>query len=157
MTSPIILILGGGGAVGSAVAQKFFKNGFKVALAYRTLKPTTDETKEFLQIKADFSDSSTITSVFAEVKEKLGVPNVVVYNGPYPYFSSFIPICYGRGLIESSVFYGIYTRHTSHHPHRHPHKQHESQFHQRLCRRPISRIRLRNITIRCHKVIHLHR
>jgi NAD(P)-dependent dehydrogenase (short-subunit alcohol dehydrogenase family) len=83
MTSPIILILGGGGAVGSAVAQKFLKNGFKVALAYRTLKPTTDETKEFLQIKADFSDPSTIASVFAEVKEKLGVPNVVVYNGLY--------------------------------------------------------------------------
>jgi len=83
MTSPILLVLGGGGAVGSGVAQKFFKNGFKVALAYRTVKPTTDETKDFLQIKADFSDPSAIASVFAEVKQKLGVPNVVVYNGPY--------------------------------------------------------------------------
>jgi len=81
MSPPILLILGAGGNVGARVAQQFFKNGFKVALASRTLKTPADETKDFLQIRADFSDPSTVASIFDEVEAKVGVPNVVVYNG----------------------------------------------------------------------------
>lgn len=87
MASQIILILGAGGNIGAHVAQHFSKNGFKVALASRTVKPPTEETQDFLQIKADFNDPTTISSVFDEVKTTLGVPNVIVYNGIWFKFS----------------------------------------------------------------------
>jgi hypothetical protein len=42
-----------------------------------------------LTIKADLEDPSVVKAIFDKVKAKLGVPNVVVYNGmPHsiPYF-----------------------------------------------------------------------
>jgi NAD(P)-dependent dehydrogenase (short-subunit alcohol dehydrogenase family) len=80
MSSPVILILGAGANIGKSVAQRFAKNGYKVALVGRKLASHTDSTKE-LQIKADFTNPASIKTVFDEVTSKLGVPNVVVYNG----------------------------------------------------------------------------
>jgi NAD(P)-dependent dehydrogenase (short-subunit alcohol dehydrogenase family) len=78
-TSPIILILGAGENVGFHVASSFAKNGYKVAVASRSEKSAVDAAD--LYVKADFSDPESIKGVFEQVKEKLGAPSVVVYNG----------------------------------------------------------------------------
>jgi NAD(P)-dependent dehydrogenase (short-subunit alcohol dehydrogenase family) len=82
MASPVILILGAGANTGARLAQTFSKNGFKVALATRTINAHHEKSRD-LVIKADFSDPSSIKAVFEEVNAKLGIPNVVVYNGVY--------------------------------------------------------------------------
>lgn len=80
MSSPVILILGAGANIGKSVAHTFAKNGYKVALVGRKLAAHAGSTKE-LQIKADFTNPASIKTVFDEVTSKLGVPNVIVYNG----------------------------------------------------------------------------
>ena len=80
MSSNIILILGAGPNVGIHITRHFSEKGYKSAVVARN--PSVDVTNAAdLVIKADFSDASNIKAVFEEVKEKLGVPNVVVYNG----------------------------------------------------------------------------
>ena len=76
MSQPTILILGAGARVGAAVARKFSREGYKVAAAARS---TNTESAD-LNIKADFSDPSSIKGIFDEVNSKLGIPDVVLYN-----------------------------------------------------------------------------
>ncbi|TAQ91473.1 hypothetical protein B7494_g164 [Chlorociboria aeruginascens] len=78
MSAPIILILGAGPNVGASVFQKFATHGYKTALVSRTqrsLSPSPD-----VAITADISSPAAIKPIFDEVREKLGVPDVVVYN-----------------------------------------------------------------------------
>jgi short-subunit dehydrogenase len=79
--APVIFILGAGPGVGSAVGRLFASKGYKVALASRSQKES-DSTENQLNIPIDFSKPEELPGVFAKVKEKLGVPSVVVYNGP---------------------------------------------------------------------------
>lgn len=81
-TSPILLILGAGSNVGQTVAKTFAAKGYKVALAARKLNES-DSTQDTLNIQSDFSDPSSVTTVFEKVKAKFGVPSVVVYNGEH--------------------------------------------------------------------------
>jgi NAD(P)-dependent dehydrogenase (short-subunit alcohol dehydrogenase family) len=80
MSSSVVLILGAGANIGSHVAQKFSTNGYKVATASRSPKPDHSKTID-LTLKADFSNPSSIKDIFVEVKTKLGLPSVVIYNG----------------------------------------------------------------------------
>ncbi|KZT25031.1 putative short chain type dehydrogenase [Neolentinus lepideus HHB14362 ss-1] len=79
MSSPVLLVLGAGPNVGLAVARKFAKQGYKVALAARNPNDEVSKAAD-LVLKADFSDPSAVVSTFDKVKEKLGIPTVVVYN-----------------------------------------------------------------------------
>lgn len=81
MVSPVLLILGGGLNTGAKVAQKFAANGFKIALVTRTASTHQDNNTRDLIIKNDFKDPTSIKSIFDEVKAKIGVPSVVLYNG----------------------------------------------------------------------------
>lgn len=78
--SNIILILGAGPNVGLFLATHFSKNSFKTAVVSRNPSSKLSEAAD-LAIAADFQDPKGIKGVFEEVKGKLGVPNVVVYNG----------------------------------------------------------------------------
>ena len=80
MTSPVALILGAGANVGQNVGRAFAAKGYKVALAARGLK-AEDSTQDQLHIQADFSDPSSISTIFEKVKSQFGLPHVVVYNG----------------------------------------------------------------------------
>ena len=78
--SPTAFIVGAGGHVGLAVANKLKQEGYKVAVGSR--KPLQKE--GLVPIIVDVSDTDSITKAFAEVKEKLGAaPNVVVFNGSF--------------------------------------------------------------------------
>jgi NAD(P)-dependent dehydrogenase (short-subunit alcohol dehydrogenase family) len=80
MSSQIVLILGAGANVGKSLIQKFSSKGFKVAIASRTLKPEVAKLADS-SVKADFSNPSSIKSIFEKVKSEVGTPNVVIYNG----------------------------------------------------------------------------
>ena len=79
-SSPVLLILGAGSNVGQSVAQAFAAKGYKIALVSRSLKEE-ESTQDQLNISADLSDPDSIIQIFSKVKESLGLPSVVVYNG----------------------------------------------------------------------------
>jgi NAD(P)-dependent dehydrogenase (short-subunit alcohol dehydrogenase family) len=81
--APVIFVLGAGPGVGSAVGRLFASKGYKVALASRSQKES-DSTENQLNIPIDFSKPEELLGAFAKVKEKLGIPSVVVYNGSFP-------------------------------------------------------------------------
>ena len=78
--SPVILVLGAGPNIGRSVARAFAAKGYKVALASRSQKEDHDLTDQ-LNISSDLSDPESVIKVFSKVKESLGHPSVVVYNG----------------------------------------------------------------------------
>jgi NAD(P)-dependent dehydrogenase (short-subunit alcohol dehydrogenase family) len=80
MSSQAVLILGAGANVGKSLAQKFAGNGFKVAAASRTINPELAKAVH-ASTKVDFSTPSSIKDTFNWAKSKIGIPNVVVYNG----------------------------------------------------------------------------
>ncbi|KAL6872712.1 hypothetical protein J3F83DRAFT_771957 [Trichoderma novae-zelandiae] len=79
MAQRVALILGAGHNVGINVAKAFAVQNYKVAIVSRSQKEEAD-TKPYLHIQADFSEPSSIESIFAAVISELGHPSVVVYN-----------------------------------------------------------------------------
>lgn len=80
MASKVILVLGAGPNIGMSLIKQFASKGYKTAGVSRT--PTAElKGAATLALSADFSKPETIKPVFDEVKAKIGIPNVVVYNG----------------------------------------------------------------------------
>ena len=79
-TPPVILILGAGPRIGTSVANAFAAKGYSVALASRKASQANSTANE-IHIPTDFADPGTIAYAFSQVKDKLGIPSVVVYNG----------------------------------------------------------------------------
>jgi NAD(P)-dependent dehydrogenase (short-subunit alcohol dehydrogenase family) len=77
----VLLILGGGANIGAAVANKFAKGGYKVAIAARSVVDGLDDSTGFLNIRADLSDPAVVPNIFDKARAKFGPPSVVVYNG----------------------------------------------------------------------------
>jgi NAD(P)-dependent dehydrogenase (short-subunit alcohol dehydrogenase family) len=76
------LIVGAGQGISAAVARSFVSAGLKVGLVARNadkLGPLTAETGA-LALSADASDPASLKAAFDEATERLGVPDVVVYN-----------------------------------------------------------------------------
>lgn len=81
MASKILLVLGAGRNIGLSVARRFHQNGYRVAVVMRTPSDAYADAAD-LVIKADLGkDENSVQSIFKEVREKLGEPGVVVYNG----------------------------------------------------------------------------
>lgn len=81
MSSPaVVLILGAGPNIGKHVSQAFAAKGYKVALASRSIKKE-DETSNQTNIQWDLSDPFAIPELFRKVKDAVGNPSVVIYNG----------------------------------------------------------------------------
>lgn len=80
MASKVLFILGAGGNVGASVAKKFASEGYKVALASRSVAPGLSP-DGYLNVRLDLTKSSDVAPAFAKVKETFGAPSVVVYNG----------------------------------------------------------------------------
>ena len=78
----VALILGSGPNVGRHVSRAFTAKGYKVALASRSLKKE-DNVPGQTHFQVDLSDPSSVPDLFTRVNEKLGFPDVVVYNGQY--------------------------------------------------------------------------
>jgi hypothetical protein len=81
MTSQkVALILGSGPNIGQSVSRAFAAKGYKIALASRSVK-AADNSEDQINFKVDLSDPPTVSELFAKVKETVGIPSVVVYNG----------------------------------------------------------------------------
>ena len=76
----VALILGAGPNIGEAVATKFALNGYKVALVGRSMDGR-HSTASHLRVSGDLSRPENVETIFTQVKETLGIPSVVVYNG----------------------------------------------------------------------------
>jgi NAD(P)-dependent dehydrogenase (short-subunit alcohol dehydrogenase family) len=80
LTTPVVLVIGAGVNVGSHIARTFAAKGYKVALSSRSIRGD-DSSSSFLNIRADMSDPNSVGDVFTKVRDALGQPSVVVYNG----------------------------------------------------------------------------
>eukprot|EP01102_Stenamoeba_stenopodia_P007557 TRINITY_DN2119_c0_g1_i1.p1 TRINITY_DN2119_c0_g1~~TRINITY_DN2119_c0_g1_i1.p1 ORF type:complete len:237 (-),score=63.42 TRINITY_DN2119_c0_g1_i1:56-727(-) len=86
--SRVLVVVGAGPGIGAAVGARFAKEGFKVALLSRKLESLLSieqEVKaagapETLSVACDASSKDSVISALATVNEKLGAPNVLVYN-----------------------------------------------------------------------------
>ena len=83
MTLPaVVLIVGAGPRVGSAIARKFASQGCKVAVASRSVTDGALSPEGYLQVQVDLSQPSLVPRVFEVVTNQLGAPpSVVIYNG----------------------------------------------------------------------------
>jgi 3-oxoacyl-[acyl-carrier protein] reductase len=75
-TSGVVFVTGGNRGIGLAIAKRFAKDGFKVAVSYREQKPKED----FYLVKADVTDSKSIDAAIDEIEKNLGSLEVVVIN-----------------------------------------------------------------------------
>jgi NAD(P)-dependent dehydrogenase (short-subunit alcohol dehydrogenase family) len=83
----VAAILGVGPGLGAAVARRFAREGFAVAMMAReeerlgTLREEIqDAGGTALAVSADATDAASVASAFDQVQEKLGSPEVFVYN-----------------------------------------------------------------------------
>ncbi|RYP05200.1 hypothetical protein DL764_003980 [Monosporascus ibericus] len=83
-SAPIVLILGSGANIGAAVASRFDKLGYQVALVSRQGSDGDAPTRTpegYLKIRADLADAEAYAGIYSSVREALGgVPSVVVFN-----------------------------------------------------------------------------
>jgi NAD(P)-dependent dehydrogenase (short-subunit alcohol dehydrogenase family) len=95
MDHRVLLLLGAGLNVGLASITAFKAQGFKVASVSRNPSDAVQKAAD-LVLTADFSDPSCIADIFSKVETKLGIPNVVIYNGNYlaPQLQYFHPFTY---------------------------------------------------------------
>ncbi|KAG8901138.1 hypothetical protein FRB99_005510 [Tulasnella sp. 403] len=81
MSSPVAFILGYGPNIGAAVAKKFKEEGFRVAVAARSLDRKAVEDLGYHGIQLDLSDVVAIGKAFDEVEATYGPASAVIYNG----------------------------------------------------------------------------
>ena len=80
---PVCVIIGVGPGLGTANAQKFSKEGYKLGLISRSSKYITELAEQLGDAKAyacDVSDTKNIKEVFAKIKNDLGPVNVLIYQ-----------------------------------------------------------------------------
>ena len=84
-----VLITGGSGGIGAALAVGFAQAGFDVALNYRTKREKAENTAKILTesygvrafaVGADVSDRASVSEMFGEVAERFGRLDVLINN-----------------------------------------------------------------------------
>ena len=79
------LIVGVGAGLSASLARLFTSQGMKVALTARDIGKLSNLASETgaMTAKCDVSEAESVDGMWAEVKDSIGVPNVVVYNPSY--------------------------------------------------------------------------
>ena len=87
MNGKTAAILGVGPGLGAAVARRFAREGFAVALMARREQSVADVQEEIegaggraLPVSADATDPASVAAAFDEVRSNLGAPEIFVYN-----------------------------------------------------------------------------
>ena len=87
MNIQVAVILGVGPGLGAAVARRFAREGFAVALMARSEESLAGVREEIkgkggtaLPVPADATDPASVEEAFGRVRHELGGPEVFVYN-----------------------------------------------------------------------------
>jgi NAD(P)-dependent dehydrogenase (short-subunit alcohol dehydrogenase family) len=88
------LIVGVGSGVSASLARTFNKAGIKVALAARRAATLADLATETgaTALACDATDRGQVAKLFAQLDERLGAPDVVVYNASYRTRGPFVSL-----------------------------------------------------------------
>lgn len=87
MSNKICVVVGVGSGLGFAIAHKFGIEGYQVAVLARNTKAIAKYTKNLSEdginvkeFEIDISDSNSIVSVFEQIRQTLGNPEILIYN-----------------------------------------------------------------------------
>ena len=87
MNGKVAAVLGVGPGLGTAIARRFAKEGFAVALMSRREESAAEARREIedaggaaLIVSTDATDPASVEAAFGRVREELGNPEVFVYN-----------------------------------------------------------------------------
>lgn len=87
MNGKVATVLGVGPGLGAAIARRFSREGYALALMARneeglseTRRTIEDEGGTALTVSADATDPASVEAAFGKVREELGDPEVFVYN-----------------------------------------------------------------------------
>ncbi len=72
----VVLVTGGNRGIGRAIAERFVRDGYRVAVTART----GEGPEGTLTVRADVTDAAAIDAAFTEVEERLGPIEVLVAN-----------------------------------------------------------------------------
>ena len=92
MTGPVCVISGVGPGTGSALARRFARGGYRVAMLARNTERLNTLEHELADSKAymcDVSDAAQVDATLDKIESDLGVPTVLVHNAVGGAFGSF--------------------------------------------------------------------
>lgn len=75
-TDRVVLVTGGNRGIGYAIAERFVRDGYRVAVTARS----GEGPEGTLTVRADVTDAASIDAAFAEVERELGPVEIVVAN-----------------------------------------------------------------------------
>lgn len=95
MTKPVALITGVGPGTGSALARRFAKAGYAVAMLARNAERLSELETELPDAKAfvcDVTDKTQIDATLAAVRSAMGKPEVLIHNAVGGAWGTFLDI-----------------------------------------------------------------
>jgi NAD(P)-dependent dehydrogenase (short-subunit alcohol dehydrogenase family) len=95
MTDPMCVISGVGPGTGSALARRFARGGYRVAMLARNAERLNGLERELADSKAylcDVSDATQVEATLEKIERELGVPTALVHNAVGGAFGSFLEI-----------------------------------------------------------------
>jgi short-subunit dehydrogenase len=95
MSQPICVVTGVGPGTGTALARRFAKGGYRVALLARNeerLSELSNQLPGAHPYPCDVSDPAQVEAVAGAIERDLGAPSVVIHNAVGGAFGSFLEI-----------------------------------------------------------------
>lgn len=92
---PLAIITGVGPGTGAALARRFHKGGYRVAMIARNadrLAEIAHEMHDSLAMPTDVANSADLLATLDEIKERAGAPRVVIHNAVGGAFGNFLDI-----------------------------------------------------------------
>ena len=92
---PVCALVGIGPGNGAALARRFDRDGYAVALLSRSTELSSQLARSLSQARAigcDAADAASVKRAFDEVRTSLGQPEVVVYNAGSGLFGGFADV-----------------------------------------------------------------
>jgi len=75
-TDRVVLVTGGNRGIGRAIAERFVRDGYRVAVTARS----GEGPEGTLTVRADVTDAAAVDAAFTEVEQKLGPVEIVIAN-----------------------------------------------------------------------------